>query len=262
MQKGICIGSLPGNTTEARFKLAKEAGFDGVEINTLVNDADRHETKAIAIQYQLEVFSVMNSKHWACPLSDADDTVRAESREGMLDSIATATAVGADTVLLVPAVVNEATHYETAYERSQAEIHKLIPEASEKGITIAIENVWNKFLLSPMEFSRYLDEFANETVTAYFDVGNIVLYGYPQHWIRSLGNRISKVHIKGFNANETRFTYLIEDCTIDWNAVMAALEDIGYDDYMTAELPVDGDNPEGRVHSISDDMDRIIAGNV
>ena len=102
------------------FKLAKEAGFDGVEINTLVNDAERHETKALAIQHQLEVFSVMNSKHWACPLSDADDTVRAESREGMLDSIATATAVGADTVLLVPAVVNEATPYEAAYERSQA----------------------------------------------------------------------------------------------------------------------------------------------
>lgn len=132
-----------------------------------------------------------------------------------------------------------------------------------KGICIGLfENVWNKFLLSPMEFSRYLDEFEDATVTAYFDVGNIVLYGYPQHWIRSLGSRISKVHIKGFNANESRFTYLIEDCTIDWNAVMSALEDIGYDDYMTAELPVDGDNPEGRVHSISDDMDRIIAGNV
>ena len=262
MKKGICIGSLPGNSTEARFKLAKEAGFDGVEINTLTNNADRSETKEIATQHQLEVFSVMNSKHWSCPLSDADDTVRAESREGMLDSIATATAVGADTVLLVPAVVNEATHYEAAYERSQAEIRKLMPEASEKGITIAIENVWNKFLLSPMEFSRYLDEFEDETIAAYFDVGNIVLYGYPQHWIRSLGRRISKVHIKGFNADEHRFTYLIEDCTIDWNAVMAALEDIGYDDYMTAELPVDGDNPEGRVHSISNDMDRIIDGSV
>ena len=262
MKKGICIGSLPGDSTEARFKLAKESGFDGVEIGTLTNDSDRFETKEIAIQHRVEVFSVMNSKHWSCPLSDADDTVRAESRKGMLDSIATATTVGADAVLLVPAVVNDATHYEVAYERSQAEIRKLIPEAAEKGITIAIENVWNKFLLSPMEFSRYLDEFENETVTAYFDVGNIVLYGYPQHWIRSLGSRISKVHVKGFNANESRFTYLIEDCTIDWNAVMVALEDIGYDDYMTAELPVDRDNPEGRVHSISTDMDRIIAGTV
>ena len=120
MKKGICIGSLPGNSTEARFKLAKEAGFDGVEIGTLDNDTDRLQTKEIATQHQLEVFSVMNSKHWACPLSDADEAVRAESRDGMLNSIATAMAVGADAVLLVPAVVNEATHYEAAYERSQA----------------------------------------------------------------------------------------------------------------------------------------------
>ena len=262
MKKGICIGSLPGSSTEARFKLAKEAGFDGVEVGTLGNDAERLQTKQIATQYQLEVFSVMNSKHWACPLSDPDEEVRTESRAGMLDSVVTATAVGADTVLLVPAVVNETTSYEAAYERSQVEIRKLIPEAAEKGVTIALENVWNKFLLSPMEFCQYLDEFESDTITAYFDVGNIVLYGYPQHWIRSLGNRISKVHVKGFNADERRFTYLIEDCTIDWNAVMAALEDVSYDDYMTAELPVDEDNPEGRVHGISDDMDRIIAGNV
>ena len=262
MKKGICIGALPGESIEARFKLAKAVGFDGVEIGTLTDATARAETSEIATHHQLEVFSVMNSKHWACPLSDADADVRAESRAGVLDSIATATAMQADTVLLVPAVVNEATPYETAYQRSQAEIRKLIPAAAEKGVTLAIENVWNKFLLSPREFATYLDEFDSETVTAYFDVGNIVLYGYPQHWIRSLGNRISKVHIKGFNANETRFTYLIEECTIDWNAVMAALQDIGYDDYITAELPVDREDPNGRLQSISDDMDRIIAGTV
>ena len=262
MKKGICIGSLPGNSTEARFKLAKAAGFDGVEIGTLGNDADRHQTKQLAVQHHLELFSVMNQKHWSHPLSDADDAVRAASRDGMLDSMATATAIGADTVLLVPAVVNEATPYEAAYQRSQTEIRTLIPEATEKGLTIAIENVWNEFLLSPIEFAGYLDEFESDAVTAYFDVGNIVLYGYPQHWIRSLGSRISKVHVKGFNADERRFTYLIEECTIDWNAVMAALSDIGYDDYMTAELPVDAENPEGTVHQISEDMDKIIAGKV
>ncbi|MXZ01049.1 sugar phosphate isomerase/epimerase [Candidatus Poribacteria bacterium] len=262
MKKGICIGSLPGSSAEARFTLAKEAGFEGVEINTLDNDNDRQEIKAVAEEHDLEVISVMNSKHWACPLSDADAQIRAESRAGMLDSIATAKAVGAETVLLVPAVVNDKTSYEDAYQRSQAEIRKLIPAAKDNEITIALENVWNKFLLSPIEFCRYVDEFDSETVTAYFDVGNIVLYGYPQQWIRSLGKRIAKVHVKGFNANESRFTYLIEDCTINWNAVMSALADVRYDDYMTAELPVDRDNPESRVHSISEDMDRIIAGTV
>lgn len=262
MKKGICIGSLPGNSTEARFKLAKAAGFDGVEIGTLENAADRLQTKQLAAQHGIELFSVMNAKHWTYPLSDADESVRAASRDGMLDSMETATAIGADTVLLVPAVVNEATPYELAYHRSRTEIGKLIPHATEKGLTIAIENVWNKFLLSPFEFASYIDAFESPAVTAYFDVGNIVLYGFPQHWIGSLGSRISKVHVKGFNADKRRFTYLIEDCTIDWNAVMTALSDIGYDDYITAELPVDEENPIGTVHQISEDMENIIAGTV
>lgn len=262
MKKGICIGSLPGDATDARFKLAKKAGFDGVEIGTLSTETERVEIKQLATDNGIELCSVMNGKHWSHPLSDADASVREVSHHAMLDSLATAEVIGADTVLLVCAVVNQKTTYEDAYQRSQEEIRKLIPTAKEKGLTIAIENVWNKFLLSPIEFSRYLDEFESEAVSAYFDVGNIVAYGFPQHWIRSLGSRISKVHVKGFNANEHRFTYLIEECTIDWNAVMAALTDVGYDDYMTAELPVGADDPEGTVHQISEDMDRIIAGEV
>lgn len=262
MKKGICIGSLPGDSTNTRFQLAKKAGFDGVEIGTLRTETERAEIKQLAIENGIELCSVMNGKHWSHPLSDADAEVRQVSHNAMLDSLATAEAIGADAVLLVAAVVNPKTTYEDAYRRSQEEIRKLIPAAQEKGLTIAIENVWNKFLLSPIEFSRYLDEFESDAVSAYFDVGNIVAYGFPQHWIQSLGSRISKVHVKGFNANEHRFTYLIEECTIDWNAVMTALKDVGYDDYMTAELPVGADDPEGTVHQICEDMDRIIAGKV
>ena len=262
MKKGICIGSLPGDSTDVRFKLAKKAGFDGVEIGTLRTETERAEIKQLATNNRIELCSVMNGKHWSHPLSDADAEVRQVSHHAMLDSLATAEVIGADAVLLVAAVVNQKTTYEDAYHRSQEEIRKLIPAAKEKGLTIAIENVWNKFLLSPIEFSRYLDEFDSDAVSAYFDVGNIVAYGFPQHWIRSLGSRISKVHVKGFNANEHRFTYLIEECTINWNAVMAALKDIGYDDYMTAELPVGADDPEGTVHQISEDMSKIIAGEV
>ncbi len=262
MKKGICIGSLPGDSTQARFKIAKNAGFDGVEIGTLTSDEERTAIKQLADDVGIELCSVMNGKHWSHPLSHADPEVREVSHQAMLDSIATADAIGADTVLLVCAVVNKDTTYEDAYDRSQNAILRLIATAKEKGVTIAIENVWNKFLLSPIEFSRYIDQFGSKTVQAYFDVGNIVAYGFPQHWIRSLGSRIAKVHVKGFNAGEHRFTYLIEECTIDWNAVMAALNDVGYDDYMTAELPVNSDNPEGTVDQISQDMDRIIAGEI
>ena len=262
MKKGICIGSLPGDALETKFKLAKDMGFDGVEIGTLETSLDRERNKATADTFGLELFSVMNQKHWSHPLSHPDEATRQVSIQGMLDSMETCRVIGADTVLLVPAVVNEQVTYEEAYKRSQAVIRELIPAAAEKNLKISIENVWNKFLLSPIEFVRYIDEFESEQVAAYFDVGNIVLYGFPQHWIRSIGSRLDKVHVKGFNAKERRFTYLIEDCTIDWNAVMTALSDVGYDGYITAELPVNRDNPHGTVGQISKDMDRIIAGQV
>ena len=260
MKKGICLGSVPGKSLEEKFKLAKGAGFDGIEIGPLSDSEERKEYKSLADTVGLEIHSVMNQVHWSLPITDPDPEVRKKSVQGMITSLDTACAVGADTVLLVPAVVNEDVPYDVAYERSQAEIKPLIKEAEERDVLITVENVWNKFLLSPLEFARYVDEFESDYVQAYFDVGNIVIFGYPEQWIRVLGKRIKKVHVKGFNANERRFTYLIEDCTIDWNAVMEAFHKVGYDDYMTAELPVNRDDPEGTVYNISEDMDKIITG--
>src|SRR5207253_1193727 len=115
-------------------------------------------------------------------------------------------AYGGTTVLLVPAVVTKNVPYRDAYQRSQEKIRKLLPDAERHGVKIAIEEVWNKFLLSPPEFARYIDEFASPWVGAYFDVGNVVEYGYPQEWIRELGQRILKVHIKEY-AKPKRFDY-------------------------------------------------------
>jgi len=260
MKKGICLGSVPGKSLEERFKLAKNAGFDGIEIGPLSNTEERKEYKSLADAVGLEIHSVMNQVHWSLPLTDPDPEVRKKSVQGMITSLDTARAVGADAVLLVPAVVNENVPYDVAYKRSQAEIRPLIKEAEARNVLITVENVWNKFLLSPLEFAQYVDEFESDYVQAYFDVGNIVIFGYPEQWIRILGKRIKKVHVKGFNANERRFTYLIEDCTINWNAVMKAFHEVGYDDYMTAELPVNRDDPEGTVYNIGKDMDKIIKG--
>ena len=262
MKKGICYGTLAGDTIEQRFELAKAAGFEGVEINTQENSPDRKKIKSVAEENGIDLFSVMNSKHWGLPLSDPDPKIRSGSVEGVIESIETAVEIGASTVLLVPAVVNGNVTYEQAYQRSQEEINRLIPLAEEKKVKISIENVWNKFLLSPIEFVKYIDEFNSDMIAAYFDVGNILLYGFPQHWIYTIGNRMDKVHIKGFNSNGFKWTGLIDDCSIDWNAVMTALIDIGYDDYITAELGVDSNDPIGGVHKISQDMDRILAGQV
>src|SRR6266540_1495139 len=119
-----------------------------------------------------------------------------------------ATLWGSDTVLLVPAVVNAQTSYRDAWTRSQAQIRKLIPLAAELKVVIAIEEVWNKFLLSPLEMVQYIGEFHSPWVQAWFDVGNVVLYGYPQDWIRTLGKRIVKVHLKDFKRKEGGYEWV------------------------------------------------------
>ena len=141
-------------------------------------------------------------------------------------------AYGGTTVLVVPAVVTPKVSYRDAWTRSQAAIKSLLPDAEKHGVKIAVEEVWNKFLLSPVEFARYVDEFQSPWVGAYFDVGNVVEYGYPQEWIRELGKRILKVHIKEYK-KEKRFGYPLGEGEIDWPEVRQALLDVGYEGWIT-----------------------------
>jgi len=258
MRKGICIGTIPGKDFEEKFANAAKYGFEGVEVNTLRSDEERQICRDVSEKYAVPVFSVMNSDHWQYPLSDPDPAVRERSLEGLKQSILTATYMGAGTVLVVPGVVKPDVTYEQAYERSIQSLKQILPFAADKGVQLAVENVWNKFLLSPVEFAGYVDHFESEYLAAYFDVGNIVAYGYPQHWIRTLRKRIKRIHIKGFDAQSHSFGQLLEG-TIDWNAVMTALRDIGYDGYVTAEMGVDKDDPLGGLKKISEDMDAIFA---
>jgi len=256
MKKGICLGCVPGNTIEDKCKLAKDAGFQGVEIWTVDTDEESKSIKATADKYGLEIPSIMNSAHWQYPLSSPEPEVRKKSVEGMVKSLKSAAIVGADTVLLVPAVVNPQVCYEEAYETSQKEIKALAKIAEELKVYIAIENVWNNFLLSPIEFVRYIDEIGSKYVAAYFDVGNIMLYGFPQQWIRSIGPRLKKVHVKGFRTGPKLFTYLL-DSDINWAEVMKSFKDIGYDDYITAEMGTYTSFPDQTIYDISAHLDRI-----
>jgi hexulose-6-phosphate isomerase len=258
MRKGICIGTLPGASLEQQFASAARYGFQGIEVNTLRDETARREAKALSDRFQIPVISVMNSDHWRYPLSDSDPVVVERSLVGIAQSIDTAAYLGADTVLIVPGVVTPDVSYEQAWARSIQAIRRVLPLAESKRICLAVENVWNKFLLSPIEFAAYVDEFRSEYLAAYFDVGNIVLYGYPQQWIRTLGKRIKKIHIKGFDTKRMAFTYLLEG-TVEWAGVMAALREVGYEGHLTAELPLDKGNPLGRLRQIGLDMDKIIS---
>jgi hexulose-6-phosphate isomerase len=221
-----------------RFQLARDCGFEAIECPTTPDPSKAEEMLAASKSAGLPIHSVMNSEHWRSPLSSADPAVVEKSLDGMRTSLRNAKLWGSDTVLLVPAVVNPETPYGEAWTRSQREIRKLIPLAAELKVIIAVEEVWNKFLLSPLEFARYVDEFNSPWVRAYFDIGNVAIQAYPHDWIHSLGKRIVKLHVKdfAFRKRVAEWTPLLEG-EIDWRAVHAALADIGFQGTATVELP-------------------------
>jgi hexulose-6-phosphate isomerase len=221
-----------------RFQIAKDAGFERIECPTTRDEGQAQKMKDAATAAGIEIHSVMNMDHWKYPLSSSDPAVVERSLDGARVSLHNAKLWGADTILLVPGVVNAETSYREAYKRSQENIRKLIPLAEELKIVIAIEEVWNKFLLSPLEFARYIDEFQSPWIRSYFDVGNVVLYGYPQDWIRTLGPRIAKLHIKDFSWKKLVAKWVpLGEGDIDWHAIYAALSDIGFKGTATVELP-------------------------
>jgi hexulose-6-phosphate isomerase len=261
-RKAVLISMLPKELPFAqRFAIARDAGFDAIEMQTVAADDQVAEIREASTKTGLRIHSVMNSDHWRYPISSADGDVVQKSVAGMERSLRNAAAWHADTVLLVPAVVDAATSYKDAWTRSQRVIReRLLPIARELKVTVAVEEVWNKFLLSPLEFARYVDELDSPFVKAYFDVGNIVFYGYPQDWIRALGQRIVKVHLKDFQLDRPngRFTWKnLGEGDIDWPAVHQAFADVGYKGYVTTEVNA-GD--AAYLKDLAGRVDRFLAG--
>jgi hexulose-6-phosphate isomerase len=233
--KAVITNMLPKELSDAdKFKLAKDCGFDAVEappVDDLGLAAKQGEQARAA---GIRIHSVIYGG-WGPSLSDPDPAVQEKARANVEKALHCAKAMGADDILLVPAVVKANVRYVEAWERSQKHIKLLIPVAEELKIIIAVEEVWNDFLMSPMEFARYVDEFNSPWVRSYFDVGNVVAFGYPQDWIRTLGNRIVRVHLKDFKRKEREWVNLGEG-SIEWPEVRKAFDEVGYSGYVTAEL--------------------------
>jgi len=241
-----------------RFKLARDAGFEVVQAPTEADARKAGEIKNAADSAGIHIDSVMNMDHWKYPLSSSERAVVDKSLAGMHTSLHNARLWGSDSVLLVPAVVDAKTSYKDAWERSQKQIRSLIPLAEELKVTIAIEEVWNKFLLSPLEMAKYIDEFQSPWIKAWFDVGNVVLYGYPEDWIHTLGKRIVKVHLKDFKRKEDGYAWVnLGEGDVDWNAVRQAFADIGYSGSVITELD-DGD--ESYLRDVSRRIDHLLLG--
>jgi len=263
IKKAVKFGMIQeeGLSIREKFALLKSLGFDGVEMDS-PNGLDRSEILEARDATGLPIHGVVDSVHWRDTLSHPDEAVRSSGLEGLLTALDDAHAYGASTVLLVPAVVNKEVSYADAYTRSQAEIRKALPMAKELGVKIAFENVWNMFLLSPLECARYVDEFETSAVGWYFDVGNVVNYGWPEQWIRILGHRILKLDIKEYSRakrdNEGPYAGLRVPCgegDCDWPAVTGALAEIGYEGWATAEI---GGGGKERLQEIAHRMDAIL----
>lgn len=257
IKKGILLSMLPADLSYGeRLKLAHEIGFEVLQAPTEPDEGKAQELRKAADAAQIRIDSVMNMDHWKYPLSSGDPAVVEKSLAGMRTSLHNAKLWGSEVVLLVPAVLDPQTSYREAWARSQKEIRKLLPLAEELKVVIAIEEVWNRFLLSPLEMAAYIDEFQSPWVKAWFDVGNVMLYGYPQDWIRTLDKRIVKVHLKDFKRNKDSYAWVnLGEGDIDWAAVRAAFAAINYTGSATVELAA-GD--EAYLRDVSRRVDRLL----
>jgi len=249
IRKGIMWGNIGyGTSILEKFQAAKLAGFDGVEV---MSHLDRNEVLKARDITKLPIPSVCGSLHGKLPLSHPDPKVREEGLAGLKVTIEDAKAYGSDTILLVPGRVSDTVSYDDCWNRSVEEIKKVIPLAEKLNVKIGIENVWNNFLLSPMEAAQYVDQFQSSAVKFYFDCGNVLFFGWPEQWIKILGSRIAKVHIKEYSkkiadtqGKSAGFKVNLREGDVNWSAVMSALDGINYNDWATIEQP-GGNTPEG-----------------
>ncbi|MBN2456680.1 MAG: TIM barrel protein [Sedimentisphaerales bacterium] len=250
--KALKIGMLPKELPDAeKFKLAKRCGFEGID-GIPVSDRSRAEKQAeLARNIGVPIHGLVYG--WWPPF-DAKAEVIKKSLEEMEKALRCANVMGATTVLLVPTKVTETFRYADAYEQSQKHIRRLLPLAKEMGVIIAVENVWNKFLLSPLEFARYIDELESPYARAYFDTGNVIIDGYAQDWIRTLGKRIVKLDLKDFRRKDYKWTNL-GDGDVNWPEVCQSLNEVGFEGYMTAEL-ASGD--EAYLSDLAKRIDRLM----
>lgn len=276
MKKGISIWSFAETDLKKCFELAKDAGFDGVEL-ALAEDGpvsltstkeDMLAIKKMATDMGLELYSVASGLYWAYNYTSENAENREKAKEITKKQLQVAAWLGCDTILVVPGAVNvafeeggEIVDYDVAYDRALSALKELAPVAEELKVSIAVENVWNKFLLSPLEMRDFIDKVNSPYVGSYFDVGNVVYCGYPEHWIKILGSRIKKVHFKDYRKNVGGLDGFVDLLAgnVDYKAVMEQLKKIGYDNWVTGEmLPPYAQYPEAILYNTSYSMDKIL----
>jgi len=279
MKKSISVWSFPGEwDLERKLAVAREAGFAGFEIDLTESGpvalaSSAAELAAVRRKVEaagLQISGLATGLYWGANGASADEATRVRAGEIVRAQIRSAVALGVDAILVIPGSVGvdfipgaEIVPYETALRRAHEFVASAVPDAERAGVTLCIENVWNKLLVSPLEMRAFIDGLNSRAVASYFDVGNALLTGYPEHWIATLGPRIRRVHFKDFRravGTIDGFCDLLSG-DVDWPGVMQALREIRYDGWIAAEMippvPFYKYCPEVLIHNSSRAMDAI-----
>lgn len=250
------IGGFEGKkATRQALEEARACGFDGLELafgaGVLNPETTREDCRRIREESQqtgTAIATLATGNYWGCSLASAEPAQRQAAIEFTRKYITVAGWLGVKTILVVPGAVDVAwdpavpvTPYQEVWDNATAALKEVLPLAADLGVTVGLENVWNKFLLGPVEFKMFIDQFNSPNIGCYFDVGNVVISGYPQHWIEILGPRIAAVHVKNFKREDCAgglhgFGDDLTQGDVDFAAVKQALAKIGYAGPITAEM--------------------------
>ncbi len=279
MIKSINLWSFPGTMDILQcFKMAKAAGYDAVEpnigaegeLNFQTPDQRVLDIKHHAEDMGLKLASLSTGIYWSAPPTHEDAAVRSQALDYLKRQLEAAALLSVGAILVVPGLVGvdfipgaPVIRYDRAYDRAQEFLAAAEPHAKACGVVIGVENVWNKFLLSPLEMRGFLDSLNSPFIKAYFDAGNVLNVGYPEHWVEILGNRIVRVHIKDFRRSVGTLGGFVDLLAgdVDFPAVMSSLRSVGYDSFITAEMGGYQHYPEQVVYHTSAAMDRILGRN-
>lgn len=282
MKKSINLWAFPYPdrlSLKECFQLAKDAGFDGVEVNfnlegELSAESSEAEIRAIgelARQVGIAISGLCSFLFWPYSLTHNDPARRAQGLDLARQMIQAARLLGTENLLVVPGAVYvpwledvEPVPNDVCDQRAKQAIRQLLPAAEQAGVFLNIENIFaSGYLFSPQEIVAFVDSFASPHVQVHFDTGNIMQYQFPEHWIPLLGKRIKHVHLKEYDKRTHEFNLHsfrpLLDGTTNWPAVMQSLDQVGYRGYLTFEYfhPF-AHHPESLIYQTSDALDRLL----
>lgn len=277
MKKGISIWSFPAGKLSDNFALAKDAGFEGVEVALDEGNGEitltSGERDLLAVKQQAQdagiaLYSVASGLYWSYWLNSDNEAERTKAKDIVKKQLDTAAILGCESILVIPGCVNaefaapgRVMDYAETYKRSMESLMEVKEHAEKCKVEIALENVWNKFLLSPMEMRDFIDKLNSPYVGSYLDIGNVLANGFPEQWVQILGSRIKKVHFKDYRIDAGGLHGFVDLLAGDVNypAVMQALEKIGYDGWVSAEMiPNYKYHTETIIYNTSKAMDAIL----